>query len=390
MNEAAKRLLADVQALAPAITARAAEIEAGRRVPIDLVETLRSIGVFRMFVPQSHGGLELDLPGGLGIIRALGKIDGSLGWTTMIGSGSAVFAPLLPAEGYQQVYRSGPDTIIAGTVQPAGTIEATAGGWRANGRWPFASGCQHADWIFGICVVTENGTPLPGPDGEKNPPLTRGVLLPACDWQIEDTWHAAGLKGSGSHHIVLRDAIVPATSLFDLASGVPCVPGPLYQALVQILPLMIAAVMVGMAEGALDDLIALAGTGRRQLRAAVTMRDSEVFQDGLGRAAAEIRAAEAFLQVQAAGHWRHALAGTLKDPALLTQSTQAAVWIATTCVRATDACFALGGGSVVYDSSPLQRRLRDLHAAAQHAMVQQRHYANAGKLLLNSSETARG
>jgi alkylation response protein AidB-like acyl-CoA dehydrogenase len=58
----AKRLLADIGELAPDITTRAAEIEAGRRIPLDLVEALRSIGVFRIYVPRSHGRLELDLP----------------------------------------------------------------------------------------------------------------------------------------------------------------------------------------------------------------------------------------------------------------------------------------------------------------------------------------
>jgi alkylation response protein AidB-like acyl-CoA dehydrogenase len=115
------------------------------------------------------------------------------------------------------------------------------------------------------------------------------------------------------------------------------------------------------------------------------MRDSETFQGELGRVAAEIRAARALLQAQAASHWRHALAGTLKDEALLVQGTQTAIWLATTCVRAADACFALGGSSALYETSPLQRRLRDLHAAAQHAVAQQRHYVSAGKLLLSSS-----
>src|SRR5262249_50086948 len=133
-----------------------------------------------------------------------------------------------------------------------------------------------------------------------------------------------------------------------------------------------------------DDLVALANTGRQQLRAAVAMRDSEAFQSELGRVAADIRAARAFLEVQAARHWRHALAGTLRDEALLTEGTQTATWLATTCVRAADACFALGGSSALYESSPLQRRLRDLHAAAQHAIAQQRNYASAGKLLLSS------
>lgn len=90
MTNTPARLLADIHALAHEITSRAAEIEAGRRIPIDLVEALRSIGVFRTFVPRSHGGLELDLPAAVDIIRALGKIDGSVGWTAMVAGNGAV------------------------------------------------------------------------------------------------------------------------------------------------------------------------------------------------------------------------------------------------------------------------------------------------------------
>jgi alkylation response protein AidB-like acyl-CoA dehydrogenase len=149
MTEVAKRLLADIRQLAPNITSRIAEIEADRRIPLDLVDALRSIGVFRMFVPQSHGGLELDLPTALEIIGALGRIDGSVGWTAVIGGGGDIFASLLPRETYEQIYQNGPDVIIAGSAQPAGTAEAVAGGWKVGGRWPFASGCQHADWRVG-------------------------------------------------------------------------------------------------------------------------------------------------------------------------------------------------------------------------------------------------
>jgi indole-3-acetate monooxygenase len=233
--------------------------------------------------------------------------------------------------------------------------------------------------MFGLCVVTEGGTPVAG---EAGAPLVRGFFLPAHNWQIEDTWYVAGLKGTGSHHITLRDAVVPAANFFDIASGVPCLPGPLYQAVRQLLPLLHGAVCVGMAAGALDDIIALANAGRQQLRAAAPMREQETFQGELGRVAAELRAARAFLEAQAAGHWRHALAGTLRDETLLTQGMQTATWLSTICVRAADACFTLGGGSALYEISPLQRRLRDLHVAAQHAVAQQRHYVSAGKLLL--------
>jgi Acyl-CoA dehydrogenase, N-terminal domain len=211
-----KRLLADIRELAPDIAARAAEIEARRRIPPDLVETLRSIGVFRLFVPQSHGGLELDLPSALEIVGALSRVDGSVGWTVATGSGGDIFAALLPRQTHDQVYRNGPDVILAGSAQPVGTAEAVAGGWLINGRWPFASGCQHPDWMAGLCVMTEGGKPFRGDAGA---PLVRGFFLPARDWQIEDTWYVAGLKSTGSHHIALKDKVVSATNFFDVASS---------------------------------------------------------------------------------------------------------------------------------------------------------------------------
>jgi alkylation response protein AidB-like acyl-CoA dehydrogenase len=115
------------------------------------------------------------------------------------------------------------------------------------------------------------------------------------------------------------------------------------------------------------------------------MRESETFQYELGRISADVRAARAFQQAQLTSHWHHALSGTLKDEGLLIEGTQTSIWIATLCVRVADACFALAGAGAVYDSSPLQRRLRDLHVAAQHAVAQQRQYVAGGKLLLARS-----
>src|SRR5262249_51826300 len=171
----------------------------------------------------------------------------------------------------EQIYQNGPDVIIAGSAQPVGRAEAVAGSWRVNGRWPFASGCQHAQWMFGFCVMTEGGKPLSRHAGAGGPPLVRGFFWQARDWQIEDTWYVAGLKGTRSHHITLKDTVVSAANFFDLANGVPCLPGPLYQAVLPVLPLMLGAVSVGIAEGALDELVELANTGRQQLQAAVPM-----------------------------------------------------------------------------------------------------------------------
>jgi alkylation response protein AidB-like acyl-CoA dehydrogenase len=386
MTNVTNRILADVQALAPEITRRATEIEAGRRVPLDLVRKLRSIGIFRTLVPRSYGGFELDIPSALKIMEAICAIEASVGWVSMIGIGCAILAPRLPREVYEEIYRRGPDVIIAASTQPAGTAEAVEGRWRVSGRWPFASGCQHADWMFGLCVMSKDGKPLSEPMGGS--PMIRGVMLPTTEWQIEDTWYVAGLKGSGSHHITLKDKVVPEAHFFDLMGGPTCVPGPLYEASRHFIPLMHSAAALGVAQGALNELVELANTGRQQQRTTVPMRDSELFQQTLGHIEAEYKAARAYTEAQAASHWRHALAETLRVDDLFMQGAQAATWVTAACVDVVDECFRLGGGSALYETSPLQRRLRDVHALAQHAMVHQRNYGTAGKVLLDSSRTA--
>lgn len=366
-----EHMLANIQLLAPEIRARAAEIEIGRRVPSDLIDKLRTIGIFRMTAARSRGGLELDLASIVEVIGALGRIDGSLGWTAMIGCSSSLFLPLLPQDTYDLIYRDSPDVAAAGSSQPLGTAQTVDGGWLVTGRWPFASGCQHAQWMLGVFVDDDDAM--------------RGFIMPAHTWHIEDTWSVAGLRGTGSHHIRVDGVFVPAANVFDPTMGIVCMSEPLLQAPRHLLPLIYASVVVGMAEGALDDIVDMANNGRRLQYSQDALRDMEAFHVELGRIEAELKAARAMLQAQTASHWQHALAGTLQTDTRLAEATQTAVWMQSTCVGIVDACFRLGGASALYDTSPLQRRLRDIHAAGQHASAQPRHYAGSGKLLIEAN-----
>jgi indole-3-acetate monooxygenase len=380
-NEAADRMLAEIRALAPIIAARAGEAEAAARIPADILQMLKSVGVFRMTTPKSYGGMELDYPTVARVLQAISKIDGSIGWVCTLASGGTLFLPLLARETCEKMYGNGPDLFCAGSSQPGGTAEQEADGWRVNGRWPFASGCEDADWIAALCALTQNGKPLPG--SAEGVPAMRLVCLPARCWQIEKTWQASGLRATGSHHIVLRDIFASPANLLDMASACPCEPGPLYSAPSHFVALAHGPITLGLAEGALDDLMTMARSGRKQSRAIVAMRCSEIFQYELGRVQAEFRAAQGLFEAQAASHWRHALAGSLSNEALLAEGIQAAIWITEACVRVVQRCFSLAGGAAVYESYPLQRRLRDIEVAAQHAAVQPRHYTKAGQHLLS-------
>lgn len=380
-NEASDRIFEKIRSLAPTIAARAGEAETAARIPADILGMLKSAGIFRMTSPKTYGGMELDYPTVARVLQAIAKIDGSIGWVCTLANGGALFLPLLAREIVEKVYCNGPDLLCAGSSQPGGTAEQEADGWRVNGRWPLASGCQHADWIAAVCLLTRHKKPLQGPD--DGIPAARLVCLPARCWQIEETWQASGLRATGSHHIVLRDTFVPSANLMDMASTRPCEPGPLYSAPGHFAALAHGPVTLGLAEGAMDDISTMARSGRKQSRAVVAMRDSEIFQYELGRVQADFRAAQALSDAQAASYWQHALAGTLNNEAPLVEGIQATIWITEACVRVVRRCFALAGGAAVYESYPLQRRLRDIEVAAQHAAVQQRHYTKAGKLLLS-------
>lgn len=376
MTVSADQLIADISEIAPRIAARAGEIEAQRTVPRDIVDQLRDIGVFRMITPKAYGGLEFNLPDFVRVLAAVAVADGSVGWAVMIGCGTALLFSRLPKSSFDEIYSGGPDIIQAGTVHGLGTAEIVPGGYRVNGRWPFASGSPHADWILGGCKIVKDGAPVVGANGQ---PTEKIVTLPASAWTIEDTWYVGGLRGSGSHHVSLTDVFVPQDKAFDLA-GPSCVEGPFYASVGAIIPFFHAALACGLAEGAFADILALAGTGRQQYRTRTAMREQPVFQYELGRAQSDLRAAQAYLKTQAEAHWERALAGTINAPGVFFEGMQMNVWVTEAATRVIDRCYTLGGSTSLYDSSPLQRRLRDIHTATQHMVSAQRHYMSAGAL----------
>ena len=378
MSKTEERLLQAVAEFGSRAADRAQEIEAARRMPLDLVEAMRALGLFRMFVPAELGGMELTVPASLPILEALAAADASTAWLAMQGHHAAVLPTRLPRASYAAIYANGADVIWANSLVPGGAAEVVPGGYQVSGRWPFASGCQHADWIFAICMTTRNGQPAPSPS--PGPPPLRGVVLPARDWTVQDTWRAEGLKGTGSCHIALADVFVPEASTFPMFGGESTFAGPLYQWTMLVLPFQFAAIAVGIARGAINDLSALARSGKTYLFAHEGLKDSTVFHHELGRAEAELLAASALLHEQAGVTWSRAVSGQLDD-ADAVRGAQVRTWVAAACARVVDLCFTLGGGSSVYDESPLQRRLRDVHAVTQHATLNQRQYAFAGAVL---------
>ncbi|MET0312788.1 MAG: acyl-CoA dehydrogenase family protein, partial [Hansschlegelia sp.] len=222
----ASRLFAEIEALAPEIAAQAGEAEAVRRIPAAIMDRLGAAGLNRASVPESHGGLEFDLPDLVRVVQRLARLDASVGWIAAARVLMPIGLALLPRSRFDEILRGGPDILMNASNQPGGIAEATSDGWRVSGRWPFASGCEESQSSVLNCVLVKDGQPLPGP--AAGAPAMRMVLVPRSAIQIEDTWRAMGLRATASHHVVVQDALVPDSDGVDLATARPCLPGPLY------------------------------------------------------------------------------------------------------------------------------------------------------------------
>jgi alkylation response protein AidB-like acyl-CoA dehydrogenase len=359
-----------VRALTEEIAARADEIERARRLPPDLVDALVAAGCFRGLVPREQGGSHVGLPRHIEMLEELAAADGSVGWTVMIGSQAPVVFGLLPRATFDAVYAGGPDVIVAGAFNPTGVATPVAGGFRVRGRWAFASGCQHAHRFIAHCFV----------DDGRTPPLRMALLRPE-DVVIEDTWHVAGLRGTGSHDFVVDDVVVPDDHTFSLVEPQHCGDGPLWR-IPELMTstMMIAAVALGIARGALADIAALAA-GKVPAFSGATLAASPLFQHGFGEAEARLRAAAAALSAEAGAAWARATAAiplTVEDRA---RARATATWVTWTAAAIVDWAYGAGGGTSLYDASPLQRRLRDVHAVTQHFALKPDTYTLAGAVL---------
>jgi indole-3-acetate monooxygenase len=357
-----ERILEAVAGLAPVIAARAGEIEAARRLPPDLVTELTAAGCFGMLRPRSHGGAGVDLATSMRVYEALSRADASVGWTVAIGAGCWLDVVGLPRSTFDAVLADDPDVKVGGGIAPAGVAVPADGGYRVTGRWAFVSGCQHCDWIYGNCIEE-------GASGNGDMPPLRIALFQAGEVEIEDTWSVSGLCGTGSHDVVAENVFVPADRSFALLSAEPCLDDPLVRIpLPSPYVLQMASGALGIAQGALDDILALA-TDKVPLFAGASLAANALFQNQLGEADARLRASRALLYASAAEAWATALARDPFTPEHRARIRASGVWAADTAAAVVDMAYRAGGGSSLYRSSPLQRRFRDVHALTQHFLV---------------------
>jgi indole-3-acetate monooxygenase len=366
--------------LAPRIRKRAAEIEAARQLPTDLVMDIANARLFRVALPEAEGGLGADIVTTLQVIEEISRADGSTGWCLAMGINtlrqSAQFGP----DVRRQIFFSDPIGISAGSANPRGRAVAVPGGYRVTGHWFFASGCMHSSALHGACKVFDGDKPRLRPNGDHE--VRMAYFYPKSVARIVDTWNVSGLRGTGSHDIEVNDLFVPDERTFSALDLRARVTGPMNRMHgFDLAGCGFCCVGLGVARAAIDEFVELAQV-KVPRSSSELLRDRAIVQARIGEAEAVLRSGRALLFDVVEDMWETVLAARPITERQRADLRLAMTHAAQSAGTATHMVCEAAGTTSIFTKSPLERFARDAEVVTRHNQLQYVNYEAVGRTVL--------
>ena len=384
---AATNHIAGARKLAPLLAAAAPRIDAACELPTDVLDAMHAEGMFRLLVPRSVGGAELDPATYIQCVEAIASGDASVAWCMNQGSGCSLSAGYLEPTVAREVFGGERDVLAWGMGPGAKAIRAN-GGWRISGTWAFASGSRHATWLGAHCPCFEaDSTPQRHPDGR---PWERTMLLRREIATIKDVWQVVGLRGTGSDTYSVQDLFVDdAHTLTRDWPEERREPGLLYRfSGMNIYASGFAAVALGIARASLDAFLNLARSKTPALTQ-TALRDSGVILAAIGIADAKLNSARTWLiHVLRETQDAVTIAGELTTDQRMA-IRQASTYAIHQAKEVVDVAYHEAGATAIFDASPFERRFRDMNTVTQQVQGRRSHFETIGQYLLGSQPSLR-
>ncbi|KOG12612.1 MULTISPECIES: hypothetical protein [Streptomyces] len=351
-------LAARASALVPVLRANAERTERERRVAPENLEGLRGSGLLRLTAPTTLDGFGASIRTQVEVGLTLGRGCPSTAWVAGIFNGVRPMTLMLSDAAREEFYREGPDVTVCSVASVHGEAVRTKSGVRFSGTWAAASGCEDARWAL-------LGIPLPGTAG--GPPSAATVLVPLDDLEVKDTWHVAGMRGTGSQSLVADAVRVPEHRVISAAVTPSGGAGAGFPAALKIgATLNLLAPVIGAALGGLDTVREVLGSGRGVIASVYRhTTDSPAARMWLGEAD-HLTARAVRLTRSVADAADAAMAGgplSLRERSALRMDMVAAIEDAR---AAMSRLLDLNGSSGFSESHPLQRYWRDMETGSRH------------------------
>ena len=370
------------ETLGPALAEFADASAQAKTLAPESVTALEDAGFFAMASPQEVGGYDVHPATQVEAFEQLASVDVSSGWVAMIQAETPGMAGshLSDGIGLDTVFGDGFPR-IAGTANPEGVATALPdGSFRLNGRWSFASGIRHCDWVLANSVVLKEDGSRPTFD-DGLPPVI-GCVVEQTRVVVEDSWDVMGLEGTGSCHYQMNDVVVDPAFTTPFGGVHSNRGGPWFvNPTITFLSPGHTGIALGSAKRALELLGGETGN-RTRFGQAGSVADRGAFQRGYGEMSSRYEAARAYAlsMLDEAMAWREA--GQPTTPARDARVRAMVTWVTDACVDVVRFCHHQGGGAAAFTDSPLQRVFRDIIVASQHIYVADSAYERTGAFRL--------
>lgn len=365
------------QALRETIQAHRKETEETRRLAPQIVEGLIETGLCRLVVPASLGGYEAGPVPFVQTLEELAGAEASVAWIAW-NNALPCFSTRHLSEAPRTELFSDARRLFANSTRPSGKAVVADGGFRVSGQWSLVSSCELADWIPVMGVITEDNAPRMLAPGV---PETRMTYIPKGSYKILDTWYVGGLRGTGSHDIVVDDVFVPAEKTYSFLD-----PDQLDRPISRLpfaatMSAGCAAIRLGLAQTALNTLLDLASS-KRQVDPTPGLRDQLIVRTLVATATAEIDAAQLLLHSALEDVWASCEQGTPVTPKQRARVWRSALHTAQRTKAVVTAVYEAAGTSALYVDCPIERIHRDIHAVTQHMILAPMWLEEAGRISL--------
>jgi 3-hydroxy-9,10-secoandrosta-1,3,5(10)-triene-9,17-dione monooxygenase len=348
---------------------RAQDAERLRALPPATVDDLVASGFTELLVPARYGGMQADFPAILDPVRRMAHGCASSAWTIGFYALHNWMLALFGERAQEEAFATRP-FLAPAPLAPTGRGVPAGDGIRLTGRWSWATGVMHGNWIIVGALCGPGSDPV---DPTALYPVL--ALLPAADVRIEDVWHTDGMCATGSNDVVITDAFVPAHRLVrvsDIYSGTG--PGArLHDAdtyrwpMVPALALLAAMPALGSAERAAD-IYAERLSGRLLAYEGVMHKDKPIAQAHLAEALVRLRALRGLLADTVAEIASIVAAGDPMPRPMRAQARLAAAHIVHESRAVIGGLVEASGASAHFLDNPLQRIKRDVDVMSGHVV----------------------
>jgi len=380
IKASSNQIIDTVNDIARVLSQHIDEEEKQGRLSSEVVSRLKEVGFFKLFLPRSLGGLELDPVTTAKVVEGVATYNTAAGWSLMVANTSVLMGSRLPEKGIDEIFGNNPDAFIAGTVHPPMRAIREKNGYSITVRNALVSNVHEAQWIFSAAIVMEGQQPKIA----NGHPEIIGVFMKASDCEIVDTWHPLGMCATDSNDVEAKNVFVPDYLMFPLSPEFEpnrYYTGPLYRmpAAGTNIASLLAPVTIAVARNTINELKTLADK-KTPLGSMVPIRDRGVIQRKLGRAEALVQSSKTYLHEHIKNCWDRILAGekiSLQEKAgLLLANTHANQC----CVEAIELMYTAAGTTGIYMKNKLAHYLTDAQVLRQHGFMNESRYETAGQV----------